>query len=162
MQDMVLLQTFLGLSIAIGVMVSGSTINKTFEISFRKIRISRQYVCQGCVILISLSMLILSAVSSYRGLCVGVRFGLGWLSLFVKITGDRTCARALFFQSVGIHQNRRSHPGFIRSAHHSIFERCILSIRKGRVLHLLGCFSDIGHRYVLYWPHRSPRLQGHG
>ena len=78
MQDMVLLQTFLGLSIAIGVMVSGSTINKTFEISFRKIRISRQYVCQGCVILISLSMLILSAVSSYRGLCFCAwAYGLG-------------------------------------------------------------------------------------
>lgn len=46
MQDLVLLQTFLGLSIALGVVFSGSSINKTLEISFKKIRISRQYVCQ--------------------------------------------------------------------------------------------------------------------
>lgn len=45
-QDLVLLQTFLGLSIAFGIVASGSTINKNFTISYRKINISRQYVCQ--------------------------------------------------------------------------------------------------------------------
>ncbi|XP_062547904.1 monocarboxylate transporter 2-like isoform X1 [Armigeres subalbatus] len=78
MQDLVLLQTFLGLSIALGVVFSGSSINKTLEISFKKIRISRQYVCQGCVTLISLSLLVLSAVADYRGLCFSAwAYGLG-------------------------------------------------------------------------------------
>lgn len=45
-QDLVLLQTFLGLSIAFGIVASGSTINKNFTIAYRKINISRQYVCQ--------------------------------------------------------------------------------------------------------------------
>lgn len=46
LKDLVLLQTFLGLSIAFGIVASGSTINKNFTISYRKINISRQYVCQ--------------------------------------------------------------------------------------------------------------------
>lgn len=45
-QDLVLLQTFLGLSIAFGIVASGSTINKNFTIAYRKINISRQFVCQ--------------------------------------------------------------------------------------------------------------------
>lgn len=45
-QDLVLLQTFLGLSIAFGVVASGSTINKVCQIAHRKIEISRQNVCQ--------------------------------------------------------------------------------------------------------------------
>lgn len=48
-QDLVLLQTFLGLSIAFGIVASGSTINKIFTISYRKFNISRQYVCQVCI-----------------------------------------------------------------------------------------------------------------
>lgn len=51
-QDLVLLQTFLGLSIAFGIVASGSTINKTFTIAYRKINISRQYVCQVSTILV--------------------------------------------------------------------------------------------------------------
>ncbi|XP_055636261.1 monocarboxylate transporter 7-like [Toxorhynchites rutilus septentrionalis] len=78
MQDLVLLQTFLGLSIALGIVFSGSSINKTVEVSFKKIQISRQYVCQGCVTLVSLSLLILSAVADYRGLCFSAwAYGLG-------------------------------------------------------------------------------------
>uniref|UniRef100_A0A904MV87 Monocarboxylate transporter n=2 Tax=Culex quinquefasciatus TaxID=7176 RepID=A0A904MV87_CULQU len=78
MQDLVLLQTFLGLSIALGIVFSGSSINKTLEVSFKKIRISRQYVCQGCVTLVSLSLLVLSAVADYRGLCFSAwAYGLG-------------------------------------------------------------------------------------
>lgn len=46
MQDLVLLQTFIGLSLAIGIVTAGSSINKMCEISYRKIIISRQYVCQ--------------------------------------------------------------------------------------------------------------------
>lgn len=45
-QDLVLLQTFLGLSIAFGIVASGSSINKVFNIANRKIDISRQHVCQ--------------------------------------------------------------------------------------------------------------------
>uniref|UniRef100_A0A4Y0BMK8 Major facilitator superfamily (MFS) profile domain-containing protein n=1 Tax=Anopheles funestus TaxID=62324 RepID=A0A4Y0BMK8_ANOFN len=78
MQDLVLLQTFLGLSIALGIVFSGSSINKTLEISFRKVQISRQYVCQGCVTLVSVSLLVLSAVADYRGLCFSAwAYGLG-------------------------------------------------------------------------------------
>ncbi|XP_053692970.1 uncharacterized protein LOC128741289 [Sabethes cyaneus] len=78
MQDLVLLQTFLGLSIALGIVFSGSSVNKTLEFSVRKIRISRQYVCQGCVTLVSLSLLVLSAVTDYRGLCFSTwAYGLG-------------------------------------------------------------------------------------
>ncbi|XP_058452063.1 uncharacterized protein LOC131430851 isoform X1 [Malaya genurostris] len=78
MQDLVLLQTFLGLSIALGIVFSGSSVNKTLQISFKKVRISRQYVCQGCVTLMSLSLLVLSAVTDYRGLCFSTwAYGLG-------------------------------------------------------------------------------------
>lgn len=45
-QDLVLLQTFLGLSLAFGIVVSGSTINKVCELGYRKINITRQHVCQ--------------------------------------------------------------------------------------------------------------------
>lgn len=72
MQDLVLLQTFLGLSLAIGVVLSGSSINKTCEVANnRKVRISRQYICQGCVVLVSISIVILSMLSSgYHTLCI--------------------------------------------------------------------------------------------
>lgn len=45
-QDLVLLQTFLGLSIAFGIVISGSAINKVCQIAYRKINITRQHVCQ--------------------------------------------------------------------------------------------------------------------
>lgn len=72
MQDLVLLQTFLGLSLAVGIVASGSSINKTCQIAnSRKIRISRQYVCQGCVILVSISIVIFSMLSTgYHTLCI--------------------------------------------------------------------------------------------
>ena len=124
MQDLVLLQTVIGLSIAIGVVAGGSTINRVCQISYKKFNITRQHVCQvniifindifinkeindeiiniiTCivisypqqisVILISLSTLVLSAVSGYRGLCViawvygvglgGYRYSLKMLAL---------------------------------------------------------------------------------
>lgn len=46
MQDLVLLQTFLGLSIAAGVVAAGSAINRTCSISYKKFQISMQYLCQ--------------------------------------------------------------------------------------------------------------------
>lgn len=47
MQDLVLIQTFIGLSMAIGIVAGGSVINKTCHLAqYRKIKISRQYVCQ--------------------------------------------------------------------------------------------------------------------
>lgn len=45
-QDLVLLQTFLGLAIAFGIVISGSIINRNFSISHKKLNISRQVVCQ--------------------------------------------------------------------------------------------------------------------
>ena len=82
MQDLVLLQTFLGLSLAVGIVVSGSSINKTCQVAnSRKIRISRQYVCQGCVVLVSISIVIFSMLSNnYHTLCAVTwvyGFGLG-------------------------------------------------------------------------------------
>lgn len=82
MQDLVLLQTFLGLSLAVGIVASGSSINKTCRIAnSRKIRISRQYVCQGCVVLVSISIIIFSTLSTgYHTLCIVTwvyGFGLG-------------------------------------------------------------------------------------
>lgn len=72
MQDLVLLQTFLGLSLAVGIVASGSSINKTCQVaSNRKIRISRQYVCQGCVVLVSISIVVFSMISTgYHSLCI--------------------------------------------------------------------------------------------
>jgi predicted membrane channel-forming protein YqfA (hemolysin III family) len=72
MQDLVLLQTFLGLSLAVGIVVSGSTINKTCQFaSSKKIRISRQYVCQGCVVLVSISTIVFALLPpSYHSLCI--------------------------------------------------------------------------------------------
>lgn len=46
MQDLVLIQTFLGLSLAVGIVGSGSTINKVCQISYKKFTIKLQYVCQ--------------------------------------------------------------------------------------------------------------------
>lgn len=45
-QDLVLLQTFLGLSIALGIVSSGSIINKTCRLGYKDICISTQYICQ--------------------------------------------------------------------------------------------------------------------
>lgn len=72
MQDLVLLQTFLGLSLAVGIVASGSSINKTCQVAnSRKIRISRQYICQGCVVLVSISTVIFSMLSTgYHTLCI--------------------------------------------------------------------------------------------
>lgn len=72
MQDLVLLQTFLGLSLAVGIVASGSSINKTCQVAnSRKIRISRQYVCQGCVVLVSISIVFFSMISTgYHTLCI--------------------------------------------------------------------------------------------
>lgn len=65
-QDLVLLQTFLGLSIAFGIVASGSTINKNFTISYRKINISRQYVCQVSTIFMLLSLLHVEKFAVFR------------------------------------------------------------------------------------------------
>lgn len=48
MQDLVLLQTFLGLSVAAGVVAGGSALNRTCSISYKKFQISMQYLCQVC------------------------------------------------------------------------------------------------------------------
>lgn len=113
MQDLVLLQTFLGLSIALGVVFSGSSINKTLEISFKKIRISRQYVCQGCVTLISLSLLVLSAVADYRGLCFSAwayGLGLGGYRYTLKMLAIERIRGKYFSKSWGFIKSAESLP----------------------------------------------------
>lgn len=80
MQDLVLLQTFLGLSLAVGIVLSGSTINKSCQVAnSKKIRISRQYVCQGCTVLVSISTIVFAFLPrSYHSLCfVTWMYGLG-------------------------------------------------------------------------------------
>lgn len=68
--------------VCVGIVASGSSINKTCQVANRrKIRISRQYVCQGCVVLVSISIVIFSMLSSeYHTLCIVTwvyGFGLG-------------------------------------------------------------------------------------
>lgn len=46
MQDLVLLQTILGLCLAIGMVSSGTSINKQCQIADKKFIVSRQYICQ--------------------------------------------------------------------------------------------------------------------
>lgn len=46
MQDLVLLQTILGLCLAIGIVSSGTSINKQCQIASKKFIMSRQYICQ--------------------------------------------------------------------------------------------------------------------
>lgn len=48
-QDLVLLQTFLGLSIAFGIVLSAYAIKKGGQLSYRKITITRQHICQVCL-----------------------------------------------------------------------------------------------------------------
>ncbi|KAJ6645744.1 Monocarboxylate transporter 2 [Pseudolycoriella hygida] len=87
-QDLVLLQTFLGLSIAFGIVASGSAINKVCRIAYRKINITRQHVCQVSITLIAISTLIISAVTGYRSLCIlawGYGLGLGGYRYSLKM-----------------------------------------------------------------------------
>lgn len=78
MQDLVLLQTFIGLSVAAGVAAGGSVINRTCSISYRKYQISMQYLCQGSLSLVSVSLLTLGLVTEYRNLCLlAWTYGLG-------------------------------------------------------------------------------------
>ncbi|XP_055684488.1 monocarboxylate transporter 12 [Lutzomyia longipalpis] len=109
MQDLVLVQTFLGLSIAVGVVASGSTINRVCRLSYRKFSISRQYVCQGCLTLAAISILILSAVSGYRSLCLlAWTYGLG-------LGGYRYTLKMLTLERVRAKHFTKSW-GFIKSA----------------------------------------------
>jgi predicted membrane channel-forming protein YqfA (hemolysin III family) len=101
MQDLVLLQTFFGLSLAIGIVATGSSINKTCQMANRrKIRISRQYVCQGCVVLVSISIVIFSMLSNgFHTLCI-----VTWLYGFGL--GGYRCKYSLFsFPSINLRTN---------------------------------------------------------
>lgn len=48
-QDLVLLQACLGLSIGFGIVISGATIKKVCQKAYRKININGQHVCQVCI-----------------------------------------------------------------------------------------------------------------
>jgi hypothetical protein len=88
LQDLVLLQTFLGLSICFGIVLSGCSINKTIRIAnSKKIMMSTQYTCQICVLLVSLSIVIFSMLStSYHTICIATWiYGLG-LGEIPKVT----------------------------------------------------------------------------
>lgn len=76
-----------------GIVASGSSINKTCQIANRrKIRISRQYICQGCVVLVSISIVIFSMLSSeFHTLCI-----VTWLYGF-GLGGYRCESQLLFF-----------------------------------------------------------------
>lgn len=88
-QDLVLLQTFLGLSIAFGIVVSGSAMNKICSIfAHRKFVVSRQLLCQSCAFLVALSTLVLSFISGYRNMCILAwiyGFGLGGYRYMLKM-----------------------------------------------------------------------------
>lgn len=181
MQDLVLLQTFLGLSIALGVVFSGSSINKTLEISFKKIRISRQYVCQvgtpegnACKskILIFASLIHLPII---LGLCytnlpfavgplgrdrlswsmllgLGIRSRARWLPVHAENAGHRTDPGQVLLQVVGIYQECWITAGAIRSSVVCFPKRLIASVRSSRVLHLCSECSHLGDYPVFRRP----------
>ncbi|KAG5674643.1 hypothetical protein PVAND_004597 [Polypedilum vanderplanki] len=115
MQDLVLLQTFLGLSLAVGIVVSGSSINKTCQVANRrKIRISRQYVCQGCVVLVSISIVIFSMLSNnFHTLCIVTwiyGFGLGGYRYSLKMLALERIRGKFFTRAWGYIKGAESIP----------------------------------------------------
>ncbi|XP_055920964.1 monocarboxylate transporter 10 [Eupeodes corollae] len=77
-QDLVLLQTFLGLSTTLGVVIAGSVIKRSCRIN--NTLISVQIVSQASLLAVAVSILFLSFVLGFRPLCVlcwiyGIGFG---------------------------------------------------------------------------------------
>ncbi|XP_068150941.1 uncharacterized protein [Drosophila tropicalis] len=71
-QELVLLQTFLGISMALGVVIAGALLRRCFVI--RTIVINSKIVAQLFISIVALAILFLSFVMGYKGLCI-----LSWL-----------------------------------------------------------------------------------
>ncbi|XP_037961004.1 uncharacterized protein LOC119690083 [Teleopsis dalmanni] len=77
-QDIVLLQTFLGLSTVLGVILAGSLIHKPIRV--RRFTTTTQLISQIFISTVAIAILFLSFVMGYRGLCIlswiyGIGFG---------------------------------------------------------------------------------------
>ncbi|XP_067624694.1 uncharacterized protein [Eurosta solidaginis] len=76
-EDLVLLQTFLGVSTTIGVFIAGTILRKTFRIG--SFLITSQIVSQVFIALVAIAILSLSFVVSYRWFCIlGWMYGIGF------------------------------------------------------------------------------------
>ncbi|XP_012159721.1 uncharacterized protein LOC101455298 [Ceratitis capitata] len=76
-EDLVLLQTFLGVSSTIGVFIAGTILRNTFSIG--NFLITSQIVSQVFIALIAISILSLSFVVSFRWFCIlGWMYGIGF------------------------------------------------------------------------------------
>ncbi|XP_036328523.1 uncharacterized protein LOC118740892 [Rhagoletis pomonella] len=76
-EDLVLLQTFLGVSTTMGVFIAGTILRKTFRIG--TFMITSQIVSQVFIALIAISILSLSFVVSFRWFCIlGWMYGIGF------------------------------------------------------------------------------------
>ncbi|XP_017155244.2 uncharacterized protein LOC108164151 [Drosophila miranda] len=71
-QELVLLQTFLGISMALGVVIAGALLRRVFVI--RHFVINTKIVTQLFISIVALAILFLSFVMGYKGLCI-----LSWL-----------------------------------------------------------------------------------
>ncbi|EDW64667.2 uncharacterized protein Dvir_GJ21180 [Drosophila virilis] len=71
-QELVLLQTFLGISMALGVVLAGALLRRCFVI--RQFVINTKIVSQLFISIVALAILFLSFVMGYKGLCI-----LSWL-----------------------------------------------------------------------------------
>ncbi|CAD7079779.1 unnamed protein product [Hermetia illucens] len=115
-QDLVLLQTFLGLSIALGIVSGGSIINKTCRLGYKDINISTQYVCQISIVITSLSTLILSAVFGFRNLCIlswTYGIGLGGFRYTLKMLALERVRTKYFTKAWGFIKGAESIPVLI-------------------------------------------------
>ncbi|ALC38869.1 CG10019, partial [Drosophila busckii] len=71
-QELVLLQTFLGISMALGVVIAGALLRRCFVI--RQLVINTKIVAQLFIAIVALAILFLSFVMGYKSICV-----LSWL-----------------------------------------------------------------------------------
>ncbi|XP_022231984.2 uncharacterized protein LOC111080585 [Drosophila obscura] len=71
-QELVLLQTFLGISMALGVVIAGALLRRVFVI--RHFVVNTKIVTQLFISIVALAILFLSFVMGYKGLCI-----LSWL-----------------------------------------------------------------------------------
>ncbi|XP_039950949.1 uncharacterized protein LOC120768357 [Bactrocera tryoni] len=113
-EDLVLLQTFLGVSTTIGVFIAGTILRKTFRIG--SFLITSQIVSQVFIALIAISILSLSFVVSFRWFCIlgwmyGIGFG-GFRYAFKILTLDRVKVKQ-FSKAWGLIKGAESLPVLI-------------------------------------------------
>ncbi|XP_053958188.1 uncharacterized protein LOC128863195 [Anastrepha ludens] len=99
-EDLVLLQTFLGVSTTMGVFIAGTILRKTFRIG--SFLITSQIVSQVFIALIAIAILSLSFVVSFRWFCI-----LGWL-YGIGFGGFRYAFKVLALDRIKVKQFSKS------------------------------------------------------